>query len=87
MTAATILFWFVTGGALGIVYLLLIGRTVAAIVEGQGWQTAALPILLRMGLALAVFGTASHLGALPVLSALAGFLAARSVGLGRRKAD
>lgn len=75
--------WIVIGVGLGFVYLHLIGRSVEAIVESGRWQTGALPLLVRIALAVAVFGFVARQGALPVLSVLAGFIAARSIGLRR----
>ena len=77
------LFWIAIGAALGFIYMLLIGRSVAAIVEGGRWQSAALPVLLRIALAALIFGLAAGQGAVAVLTALLGFLAARSLRLRR----
>jgi len=83
MTLMPYLFWFAAGVAIGAIYLFLIGRSVEAIMEGGRWHSAALPLLLRIALAVAVFGMGAYQGALPVLSILAGFIAARSIGLRR----
>lgn len=81
MTLLTGLLWFVAGAGLGAVYLLLIGRTVAAIANKGGAGAAAWPLLLRVALAVGAFAVASGEGALPVVSMLAGFMVARGFGL------
>ncbi len=83
MTLIIGLTWFSAGLALGALYLFLIGRTVEAITGYVGWRTAALPLVLRISLAVAAFAFASRQGALPVLAMLSGFLVARSLGLRR----
>ena len=83
MTLIIGLTWFSAGLALGSIYLFLIGRTVVAITGDNGWTAAALPLVLRISLAVAAFAVASGQGALPVLAMLAGFLVARSLGLRR----
>jgi NhaP-type Na+/H+ or K+/H+ antiporter len=83
MNMMPFIFWIATGIALGSVYLFLIGRSVEAILGHGRWPTAALPLLLRIALSVAIFGMAARQGALPVLSVLAGFIASRSIGLRR----
>lgn len=83
MTLVSGLPWLVAGAALGTAYLYLIRKSVAAVRDGGSWRAAALPLGLRMVLAVSAFFLASQHGALPLLSMLVGFLGARSIALRR----
>lgn len=83
--AIDILPWLAAGGALGAVYLFLIGRSVAAVGDTANWWSFALPLFLRVILAAAGFWFAARHGALPLISMLGGFLVARGVALRRAR--
>lgn len=67
------------GAGLGIVYFSLVHRTVRLQLAGGGSAKVIGLTAVRLGLAVAVFWAVATLGALPLLLALAGFLAARGV--------
>lgn len=75
--------WIVAGAVLGVVYLFLIGRTVAALRPPFGRSAAWGYFVLRIAVAAGVLTLAARAGALPLLSCLAGFLVARSLMLRR----
>lgn len=71
--------WLAAGLLLGAVYIRLIGRSVAELLEAGSAARAAGWFLLRIGLAaLALWGAATQ-GALPLLSMLLGYLVARTL--------
>jgi len=89
MTAAAILpqalAWLAAGAAMGAAFLYLVARSVAAIRRPGARGAAAGFLVLRMALAVAVFTLAARQGALPLVSALAGFLVARTVAIRRMR--
>jgi hypothetical protein len=87
MTVADLLsglLWVAAGAALGTVYFALVGRSVAALMDG-GARGAALWLGLRLALAAGAFWVAATQGALPAVAMLGGFLAARSVVIARAR--
>jgi hypothetical protein len=78
-------FWLAAGIALGVVYLWLVGRTVAAIMGSGRKTTAAAFLVLRMALAAGAFWGAATEGALAVLMMLLGFLVTRTVAVRRAR--
>jgi hypothetical protein len=86
MTLATeILPWLAAGALLGAAYLMLIARSVAAIGAGAGWRAIAVPVVLRLILAVAALGFAARHGALPVVLMLCGFVLVRTVVIRRMR--
>ena len=73
------------GFAFGLAYFAMLRRNIAVFLGGGGLAAAGLTVT-RLAAAAAVFALAARLGALPLLGALLGFLAARFVALraGRR---
>lgn len=68
---------FAAGAILGAIYFTLLRRTARLHAEGGAVSTIVGLYALRIVLAVGVFWGVAHLGALPLLLALAGFLAAR----------
>lgn len=85
MTLLAALGWAVAGAGLGAVYLALIGRSVAAVASDRPASGAVLWFALRLALAAGAFWVAAQSGAVALLSAMAGFLVARSVVLARAR--
>jgi hypothetical protein len=77
--------WILGGAVLGVVYLFLIGRSVAAIRAARGWPAMVAPLVIRLALAAAAFYLAARHGALPLVLMLGGFLAPRTVALRRMR--
>lgn len=74
------------GGALGAASFLLLRVNARLYLETTAvWRPVALQ-LLRLALLGLILAVIAHAGAFPLLSALAGFLIARSIVLGRRGA-
>ena len=74
------LLWLIgaaAGAVLGAVYFTLLRRTARLHAEAGPASTIAGLYGLRIALAVVVFWAVAHLGALPLLLALAGFLAVR----------
>jgi F1F0 ATPase subunit 2 len=71
--------WLLAGAALGMVYFALLHRTLRLSLSGA--RTAhVLPLyVLRLAVAAGAFWAIAQYGALPLLLALGGFLAARFV--------
>lgn len=67
------------GAVLGAVYFQLVHRTVTLQLQGSGSAAVIGLTVLRIALAVVVFWVVAQFGALPLLLALLGFLAARSV--------
>jgi len=61
----------------GGVYFRALRIGVAAMAAQGGWRRLLLLTLARLGIAVLLFAMAARLGALPLLSAFAGFLLAR----------
>lgn len=76
---------FAIGAALGAIYFTLLRRAVRRHAEGGTAAGFVGLTVVRIGLAVAVFWAVAHAGALPLLLALGGFLAART--LIRRRAE
>ncbi|MGB8273807.1 MAG: ATP synthase subunit I [Alphaproteobacteria bacterium] len=75
----------VLGAASGSLFFLSLARTLALYVEGRRvWRAASLHAL-RFALAGGVFWVIAQAGALPLVSALAGFLAARQIIVARAR--
>lgn len=69
--------FLVTGFAAGLIFFAALRRTASLFVEGGApWRIAAL-YGLRLTIALSVFFAAAQFGAAALLSAIAGFTAAR----------
>jgi len=77
--------WVLAGGAIGTVYFLLLGRSVSAFGAEVDWRKAAGFLVLRLGIAIAGFFWIAQAGALPLLTALAGLMFARSLVLRRAR--
>jgi len=75
--------WLAGGSALGAAYFLLLGRSVGAISGAANRRGAAGYLMVRIGLAVAVFAAAAMQGAKALLFALTGFLIARAVAMAR----
>lgn len=71
------------GAALGMAYMAVLARSVAALVEDGGTGAAVLLTVTRIAVAVAAFWAAALAGAGPLLTMLAGFLLARSAVLRR----
>ena len=65
------------GALVGAVYFLLLYRSVRLYATGAGAAKVTPLYLLRYAIAVAAFWFIAHAGAMPLLLALAGFLAAR----------
>ncbi len=79
------IFWPLAGIALGAVYFLLLGRSVAVIGGMGDWRGAVGAFAVRIGLAAGVFALAAMQGVAPLLLTLIGFLVARTVVIARMK--
>ena len=89
MTGATILLFplfFLAGAGLGILYFALVHRTARLLAASRGGLRVAALYALRMVLAVTLFWQAAEAGALPLVAALVGFVAARAVVLRRTEA-
>ena len=87
-TAAVVTLMAPMGFGLGVIYFAALRRTVALIATPGAALQAIAFTLGRGAAALGVLGFAAWLGAVPLLSAFAGFLLARSSALRRgRRAD
>lgn len=73
------------GFLLGLTYFAALRRTVALYGAGRGWLSPAILTLGRIAVAVAIFAFAATLGALSLLAAFAGFLAARFVSVRRAR--
>jgi hypothetical protein len=69
------------GGIFGLVYFAALRRTTALLAAGAGWSGPLALTLARILGALAFLTLAARLGAVPLLAAFAGFLAARAITL------
>jgi hypothetical protein len=69
------------GLIMGLLYFFALRRTAAVMVCGGRWQIALTLTLSRILLAVALFTAAVRVGALPLLAAFGGFLAARALAL------
>ena len=70
------------GGLLfGLAYFAVLGRSVVLFLQGNGLLLPAGMTLARLATAAAAFAVAAHFGALTLLTALLGFLAARLIAL------
>jgi hypothetical protein len=69
------------GFIFGRVYFAALRRTAVEIVTGSGWMFVVALTLGRYGAAIIFLGLAAQFGAIPLLSAFLGFLAARRVAL------
>jgi F1F0 ATPase subunit 2 len=85
VTVIQILAWLAFGAALGAVYFLILGRSVAALADGNDPRRAAVLLIARFGLAAAGFALAAAQGAMALLTALAGVLLARTVAIRRAR--
>jgi NhaP-type Na+/H+ or K+/H+ antiporter len=70
-----------TGFAFGLVYFAALKRTVALYGAGRGWLGPTALTLGRLAVAVVLLVLAARLGAVPLLAAFAGFLAARALAL------
>jgi len=80
-----IVIWLAAGGALGLFYFWLLGRSVAAFGQAEGRRRAVLFIVLRLAVAVAVLTAAALQGTGPLLLALAGFVVVRTAAIWRVK--
>jgi N-ATPase, AtpR subunit len=70
-----------TGFAFGLVYFAALRRTVVGVAAGNGWLFLLALTLGRYGAAAIFLALVARLGAIPLLVAFLGFLAARAVAL------
>ena len=75
--------WLLAGALLGALYLLLVGRTVAAMAPPASRAAAAGWFALRLAMAAAAFWVAAQQGPLPLVLMLAGFVLVRTLVLRR----
>ncbi len=78
---------FAAGIGLGIAYFRALRHTVRLYASGGGLLVPALLSLLRMAAALLVLAFLARQGAMPLLSAALGFVAARALALRAAKAS
>jgi hypothetical protein len=69
------------GGAFGLIYFAVLRHTLVMLARGRSRHAVTALGLLRLGAAAAFFVLVATLGALPLLAALGGFLAARVLAL------
>ncbi len=86
MTAASLAFvpvaaLAVAGFLFGLLYFAAVHRTARLVATGQGWAAPLAFTLGRLALAGAFLAFAAKLGAAALLSALCGFLLARTLAL------
>ncbi|MEZ5833665.1 MAG: ATP synthase subunit I [Dongiaceae bacterium] len=70
------------GLGIGLAYFRLMRWTVASVTARQGWLLPVTLTVARVACAVAVFAVLAKLGAIPLLVAFAGFLAARKISVG-----
>lgn len=71
----------IAGLLFGLAYFAAMRRTVAIFVAGGGWARPGALTLARLAAAGCGFALAAWFGAAPLLAAMAGFLAARTLAL------
>ncbi|MCU0753675.1 MAG: hypothetical protein MUE46_00930 [Xanthomonadales bacterium] len=74
------LFWIVAGtlgAAGGYAYFRMLQQSVDRLIAGGSLWQLGLAAILRVGVALLLFGSLAKIGALPLLAGLGGFLLAR----------
>ena len=69
------------GFALGVGYFLMLRRTAALLIAGQGWSRPLLLTLMRVGAIVILLGTAAQMSVGSLIVTVGGFLLARSVVL------
>lgn len=79
------LLWLAAGAALGAFYFWMLGRSVAAFGQQGGRGRAIGFAVLRLAVAVAVMTAAALSGTAPLLLALLGFVAARTVAIRRAR--
>jgi hypothetical protein len=70
-----------TGFAFGLVYFIVLHRTVTLFASGGGWLGPSALTLGRIGAVTILLALAARLGAAPLLATFLGFLSARAVVL------
>lgn len=85
MLLAKALLYLTLGGVLGAAYFSALDWNVRLYAEaGAGWKALQLHLGRLLG-AVAVFAILARMGALPLLAAFAGFLAARTIAVSRHR--